>query len=1644
VGLFTYRARFGGLFLWADEMSGDLKAQIEISADASGVEAGVGRAKKSLNDLGASAAASGKSAAAGFSKIGENAAGSAAKVDAATRNQINSIQRLVASLEAGSKTSREYQEALARIRGADLNQLRPYLDRLDQVNAKHKAVEQSADGLGRAFGSISDYAKVAAASIATLVSVGTIISQINAAIDTLARLDDVAQKTGSSVENLSRLQKVAAAFDTDFGSVDSAISKLAKGMATVDDESNKVNRALSAIGVSARDAAGKLRDPSEVMVDIARNLQNYEDGASKAALATDLFGKAGADLLPYLNDLAENVDKFGGASSDAAKRASEFKDQLGIMRVQSQELYTSIAEALVPAMNALLKAINDNNAASEGMAKGSGLKEWADDVASSIATVIDKALYAKRVIAALRAEGRNWLENSKGVAIALLPGLTPNEDTTFSERWGRFIDNMRNGKVRKETDAAWAALGKSNTKAYEDAVNANLGRVVFNDRRFSGEVAATPPQKKTLGYTSGNKKDVSDAISDYEKLIRTISEKIAVENAALSSSEKLTEAEKMRAKLYADLASGAISLTSKEKDLALARLGTLETLERSKAAKVEIERLYSSIASESKKAVESAQREADSNERLAETYGMTRGEIAAVELARLEEQYAQRSSLGLTLDEIESLEKLIDAKRRSAAALSKVDALDAAKKLSDQWKRDFDRIEDWIGDAIGRGVTKGKDIFKSLIDGLKASFARLVFSPIIQPIAAFGASILNPAAVPATGGVSGLMQTSNLFSMGRTLWDGFSTGFSGVGNTVTAAVQRAMDAVGWTGNATRFSDAAFEAGLPSAAETGATPFASAAGQVASIVASMLASRGISSLISNGYKINHGQALNNIGMLFGPIGGLVTGTINRAFGTKLAGSGVLGSITGDQFSGQSYEFRKGGFLRGDKTVTSALDTAVDQTFSSAVKSMYDNFSSLGDTIGAGGDLLKGFSYEFRLALRDFDDAGKQEEIQRALSSMSDSMAREFVDAFRTSIDTAEQAANRYFTNTIDGERNFGTGETVSKSRVASAIEPFIDDIVRIFDARRAALAGVEGVEGQLAAFTSQLFSLGGEFVKNAGFAKVFGEAIDFKKLEGAASKGETVIDTFARLSTVFAATNSVAQLLGKNAETAFGVAGLASAAARQRIIDLAGGIDKLAAGTDFFSQNFLSEEERLAPVIKQVDEVLATVGWSGIRTKEQFAALVKSLDLSSEAGAKAYAQLMGIQEAFLLVANSTESSAEKVKQAAMDKRQAALDSVQNQYGSLQRSIDAQRKAITENYEGILGDLNERLKIVNQSVSRLSSLSSTLRSAVNAMRAPSDVSTAREMALAQIEAAKAIARAGGVFPDSESIQAAISALGEPTQEMFVSFSDYQRELQRQRNSITELADLTDSQLSIEEETLRELENQTNLAEQRYNDEMGRLDGILESAQTQIDALNGVNLGVLSVRDAIESLNRVLVAAGGRPVAVPNQGAGSGASAVAPSADQQFVESLYSQYLGRASDAAGLAHWTNLLGSGALTPSDVIQGFINSDEFKKIHGYATGGYHPGGWRLVGEKGPELAYTGPETIFSNAVSTALLRSLTNPGRDDSALVAEIRALRAENAELRKCIEDGLYSVALHTSSTAEAIDAATFGGRPIKVEIA
>lgn len=152
--------------------------------------------------------------------------------------------------------------------------------------------------------------------------------------------------------------------------------------------------------------------------------------------------------------------------------------------------------------------------------------------------------------------------------------------------------------------------------------------------------------------------------------------------------------------------------------------------------------------------------------------------------------------------------------------------------------------------------------------------------------------------------------------------------------------------------------------------------------------------------------------------------------------------------------------------------------------------------------------------------------------------------------------------------------------------------------------------------------------------------------------------ETASETLQRLAGEFTTTGALIEAMGLNVQTVFGTIGIASLEARDRLVRFAGGIDALAQQSTFFSQNFLTEAEQIAPLQRQVNEQLAALGYAGVATADQFKSAVLDLAnsgrLATEEGAKTYAGLLALAPGFKTVTDYltelSEAAAETVRLA----------------------------------------------------------------------------------------------------------------------------------------------------------------------------------------------------------------------------------------------------------------------------------------------------------------------------------------------------------------------------------------------------------
>jgi hypothetical protein len=228
-------------------------------------------------------------------------------------------------------------------------------EQVAKLGSTFKQVEGATQSLTSKLGPLSG-ALGALAPIATIGGLGALVGRT---IELGDSMNDMSQRTGVSVESLARFRKAAATSGTDIDAVAKSLVKLSKGLyETAQTGKGPASEALQTLGISATDATGKLKTADQVTLEIANKFKTMPDGIEKTALAMQLFGKSGADMIPMLNEGGKAIESLSVKMTAAfAKKADEYNDKLAMLGGKVGGLAAGLTVALLPALDATATAL---------------------------------------------------------------------------------------------------------------------------------------------------------------------------------------------------------------------------------------------------------------------------------------------------------------------------------------------------------------------------------------------------------------------------------------------------------------------------------------------------------------------------------------------------------------------------------------------------------------------------------------------------------------------------------------------------------------------------------------------------------------------------------------------------------------------------------------------------------------------------------------------------------------------------------------------------------------------------------------------------------------------------------------------------------------------------------------------------------------------------------------------------------------------------------------------------------------------------------------------------------------------------------------------------------------------------------------
>jgi hypothetical protein len=198
------------------------------------------------------------------------------------------------------------------------------------------------------------------AKLGVTLAAGAIVKSLKDLVEGTAasalEADRAAQRVGVSRVAYEELAHAAEESGVSVGSMEFGLRILNRGLYESSTGSKASAKEFADLGVKTKDGTGKLRGADDVLMDIAEHFKAMPDGSRKSALAMDLFGRSGTNLIPMLNKGRDGLAEFRKEahemglvfSDEDVAAAKEFRVATSELHDRLEGIRRRIALALLP------------------------------------------------------------------------------------------------------------------------------------------------------------------------------------------------------------------------------------------------------------------------------------------------------------------------------------------------------------------------------------------------------------------------------------------------------------------------------------------------------------------------------------------------------------------------------------------------------------------------------------------------------------------------------------------------------------------------------------------------------------------------------------------------------------------------------------------------------------------------------------------------------------------------------------------------------------------------------------------------------------------------------------------------------------------------------------------------------------------------------------------------------------------------------------------------------------------------------------------------------------------------------------------------------------------------------------------------
>jgi DNA-binding Xre family transcriptional regulator len=1184
-----------------------------------------------------------------------------------------------------------------------------------------------------------EMAKGALEAFGVALAAERIAEFVSRAIDAAAALEKLSQRTGMATETLSQLQYAAKLAEVPADTLNTAIKKLSVSIEQGAAGDRQRIAVFKQLGITQADLG---KGTQSVMLQMADAYAHARDGSGKAAVSIRLMGKAGDEMIPFLNQGAAGIhalmaeaDRLGlTISTEFAEQAAEFHDNLTRIDAMSGKLAITLAHDLVDgtskAMQAFIDAAREGNKFAGTIAFIQTLLTGDDMHKANVRIVedTDKLIAAQNDLDRLKRQG--YSDDSMAVQHqrATIASLTESINT-----------NLQYKRSMEEQAAAVKAAAEAAKKAREEGVK-------LHDTNKQAQALATQQE------------------AEYRAIDKALQAVQATTIKELDTGRALSEQEKLEIKVMEQIRAAKVPLTEAQQAAIKATLAETQAILDRKAARdadLQNARTYAKEWGDvNQQQADFDKAQADHAAGLAEAAHQQElalgdsNKMLAAQASLLSASDKDRATLLGQLQIQLDLERQIDAIKHDEM-LTAADKVLAIQKANDNAETEKQLVAQKAAlqeqiTLLGQMEQAGKQMWDALWTGGNQTFQKLgqalktyLLDVLYQMTAKKWILSIGTSMTGGAASAGGSLLSSSAGSM-------FGSGLSSIGSEVMNGTLLGNIGAGMSG---------------------------VGGSFASSVGAGLATDAMGATVAEGTAAATLGAGSTIGAALAAVpvyGWIALGAMAlMSFMSKGGGPKVDGKY-GTTYSG---------------VASGALDPTVTSGAQSGIQSLQAQYNTLAQQLGgtANVDFGMGISRDPQgTAPTMLEIAGTQNG--HALFSNTN-----------LNVGRSDQELQTAVTSGL-------TDALITALKASNLEKPFADYLGTItsdmsVDVKTAMIKTLSDV----ASYTSAIGGLGG---------------------------------VFSRITDL-------------------------SVQARGAMLDAAGGLQALTAATATYYQNFYTADEQRANTIAGISKALDSVGLSlsGIdlssaTARQQFRALVDSIDVSTDAGQKQFAVLMSVAGAFANVTASLDAV-----NNTLDTTTQTVTTVTSAVDALNAAIAASRTATDAAMQSLLASIAAQKQQVQSQISSTQQTIATLQGLFDYLGQQTqqlygDVASTSAQQAGQgqdfITEALSTLQKTGVLPDQQKLASAVTAITtNMSQQTYATQADADFARLVLAGKLSTLKDAAGLQLDTAHQQL--------LAEQN---QLTELDRLATQAQAQIDALRGIDTSVKSVTTAIDNLARALL--------------------------------------------------------------------------------------------------------------------------------------------------------------------------------------